>query len=377
MEVNTLDKITLNTIEEGINAIKNGEIVIVVDNENRENEGDFICASEHITPEIINKMATLGRGLICTAIEQERADELGLNMMVATNTDANQTAFTVSIDLVGHGCTTGISAYDRATCIKALTNASFKPSDFSRPGHVFPLVAKKGGVLRRVGHTEAAVDLAKLAGCYPSGVLVEIMNEDGTMARLPQLYELAKELDLKLISIDDLVAYKLKREKLINKLQTTEIDSVYGKLELIAFEQVTNGDIHIVIKKGTWKKEEPVLVRVHSSSETIEFSQLFYSSEKTVLQQSMEQIVAEGKGVVVFMRHKNKEENILTQLANLAIDKNTLKEKKSPKTQRDYGIGAQIIRELNIRKIKLITDNPKTRVGLIGYGLSITENVKL
>lgn len=369
--------IQLDTIEEGIAAIQRGEIVIVVDNENRENEGDFICAAEHVTPEIINKMATLGRGLICTAIEKERADALGLNMMVATNTDKNQTAFTVSIDLVGDGCTTGISAYDRATCIKALTNPTFKPSDFSRPGHVFPLVAKEGGVLRRVGHTEASVDLAKLAGLYPAGVLVEVMNEDGTMARLPQLYELAQKLNMKLISIDDLVAYRLKSERLVNQIQVTKIDSIYGELELIAFEQITNGDIHIVIKKGDWSSEEPVLVRVHSSSETIEFSQLFYGKEKTVLQKSMEKIVAEGKGAVVFMRHKEKEENILTQLSNLALDKQLLKDKKSKQTQRDYGTGAQIIRALDIRKIRLITNNPKRRIGLIGYDLEIVENVEL
>ena len=377
MKTNNNTKITLNTIEEGIEAIKRGEIVIVVDNENRENEGDFICAAELITPEIINRMALLGRGLICTAIEKDRADELGLNMMVATNTDKNQTAFTVSVDLIGHGCTTGISAYDRATCIKALTNPSFKPSDFSRPGHVFPLVAKEGGVLRRVGHTEASVDLAKLAGLHPSGVLVEIMNEDGTMARLPELYELAQKLNMKLISIDDLVAYRLKSERLVNQIQVTKIDSIYGELELIAYEQITNGDIHIAIKKGSWAEDEPVLVRVHSSSETIEFSQLFYSDEKTVLQKSMEKIVEEGKGAVVFMRHKEKEENILTQLSNLALEKNTLKEKKPVKNQRDYGTGAQIIRDLGIRKIKLITNNPKRRVGLIGYGLEITENVEL
>lgn len=369
--------IQLDTIEEGIAAIQRGEIVIVVDNENRENEGDFICAAEHVTPEIINKMATLGRGLICTAIEKERADALGLNMMVSTNTDKNQTAFTVSIDLVGHGCTTGISAYDRATCIKALTNSSFKSSDFSRPGHVFPLVAKEGGVLRRVGHTEASVDLAKLAGLYPAGVLVEVMNEDGTMARLPELYELAQKLDMKLISIDDLVAYRLKSEQLVNQIQVTQIDSVYGQLELIAFEQITNGDIHIVIKKGNWEADEPVLVRVHSSSETIEFSQLFYSKEKTVLQKSMEKIIDAGKGAVVFMRHKEKEEDILTQLSNLALEKEKLKDKKSKNTQRDYGTGAQIIRALGIRKIKLITNNPKRRIGLIGYDLEIIENVEL
>lgn len=375
--MNVLTDIKLNTVEEGIDAIRRGELVIVVDNENRENEGDFICAAEHITPEIINKMATIGRGLICTAIEKKCADALGLNMMVATNTDTNQTAFTVSIDLIGHGCTTGISAYDRATCIKAMINPNSKPSDFSRPGHIFPLVAKVGGVLRRVGHTEAAVDLARLAGLSPAGVLVEIMNADGTMARLPQLSELAIRLGVKLISIDDLVAYRLKRERLVNKIQTTVVDSVYGQLELIAFEQITTGDIHVAIKKGNWDIHEPVLVRMHSSSEAIEFAHLFYAKEKSVLQKSMDQIVAEGKGVVVFMRHKEKEENILTQLQNLALDKAELKAKKAEKTQKDYGTGAQIIRELGIRKIKLITNNLKRRTGLIGYDLEIVENVEL
>ncbi|PCE66756.1 3,4-dihydroxy-2-butanone-4-phosphate synthase [Sediminicola luteus] len=352
-------------------------MVIVVDNEDRENEGDFICASELISPETINTMAKLGRGLICTAIEPQRAQELGLDMMVSQNTDANQTAFTVSIDLIGHGCTTGISAYDRATCIKAMTQAQYTPADFSRPGHVFPLVAKKGGVLKRVGHTEAAVDLAKLAGLYPSGVLVEIMNEDGTMARLPQLRELATELDIPLISIDDLVAYRLQREQLVRRVQTTAIDSVYGQLELHAFEQLTTGDMHIVIKKGSWEPEEPVLVRMHSSSETIEFSQLLYSGESTVLQKSLSMLRDAGKGIVVFMRHKEKEADILTQLRNLSEPPKKEASRSAEKNQRDYGIGAQIIRAMAIQKIKLITNNPKRRVGLVGYGLEIVENIEL
>jgi 3,4-dihydroxy 2-butanone 4-phosphate synthase/GTP cyclohydrolase II len=366
-----------NTIEEAILAIKNGEQIILINKEGAELVGSLVCAAEHVSPEIINQMASIGKGLICTAIERKRAEELDLNKMTNNSTDGFRASFTVSIDLIGQGCTTGISTYDRATCIKAMVDPASKSSDFARPGHIFPLIAKEGGVLRRVGQTEATIDLARLSGCYPAGVLVKILKEDGSLAQLSDLLQLAKDQQFKIISIDDLIAYRLKKERLIEKVQTTKIDSIYGPLELIAFKQLTNEDIHIVIKKGNWKVEEPILVRVHSSSESIEFSQLFYNAKATILQKSMAKIVEEGKGIVVFMRHKEKETSILNQLSNLGnVAKGGVAEKKA-KNLKDYGVGAQIISALDITKIKLITNKTKLSLGLAGYGLEIVEQIEL
>ena len=369
--------IKLNTIEEAIADIKAGKVIIVVDDEDRENEGDFICAAETITPEIVNFMATHGRGLICTPIEETRADELGLEMMVSSNTALHETAFTVSIDLIGHGCTTGISAYDRSTGIKALVNPNTKPTDYARPGHIFPLRAKQGGVLRRVGHTEAAIDLARLAGFYPAGVLVEILNEDGTMARLPQLVQIARKHDLKIVTIDDLVAYRLRSEALIEQKSTVKIDSKYGKLEILAFEQKTTGDIHLAIKKGEFNEDTPALVRVHSVDELTEIFKVLIDKKESSLTKALARIAEEGSGLLVLMRHYEKETDVLELLEILKDPSKATKNKKPTEYLRDYGTGAQIIRSQGIRKLKLITNNPNRKVGLIGYGLEVVGNVEL
>ncbi|MFT5168499.1 MAG: 3,4-dihydroxy 2-butanone 4-phosphate synthase/GTP cyclohydrolase II [Saprospiraceae bacterium] len=367
----------LNTIEEAIADIKAGKVIIVVDDEDRENEGDFICAAETVTPEIINFMATYARGLICTPIDEKRADELELSMMVHNSSDPQETAFTISIDLIGNGCTTGISTYDRATGIKAMVNPNTKAADFARPGHIFPLRAKTGGVLRRTGHTEATIDLARLAGLYPAGVCVEILNEDGTMARLPQLIEIAKQHDLKIISIEDLVAYRMRTERIIKRELSVFMDTKYGKFEVIAFTQVTTGDTHLAIKKGNWESEEPVLVRVHSSSETGDIIGTLFEGYGAQLEKSMEIIAKEGKGVLIYMRHGEKGNSILNHLKNYAEDTPAQNEGTESIEQRDFGVGAQIIRELNISKIRLISNHPKRRVGLLGYGLEIVDNIHL
>lgn len=370
-------EIKLNTIEEAIADIKAGKVIIVVDDEDRENEGDFICAAETITSEIVNFMATHGRGLICTPIEEKRADELGLEMMVSSNTALHETAFTVSIDLIGQGCTTGISAYDRSTGIKALVDPNTKAADFARPGHIFPLRAKQGGVLRRVGHTEAAVDLARLAGFYPAGVLVEILNEDGTMARLPQLVQIAKKHDLKIVTIDDLVAYRLRSEALIDQKSTVKINSKYGELELISFEQKTTGDIHLAIKKGEFDAETPTLVRVHSVDELTEIFKVLLDKNESSLTKALAKIGEADSGLLVLMRHHEKETDVLELLEILKDPAKATQNKKPTQYLRDYGTGAQIIRSQGIRKIKLITNNPDRKVGLIGYGLEVVENVVL
>ena len=367
----------LNSIEEAVEDIKHGKIIIVVDDEDRENEGDFICAAECATPELINFMATHGRGLICTPIEEKRADELELPMMVSSNTALHETAFTVSIDLIGHGCSTGISAYDRATGIRALINPEIKANDFARPGHIFPLRAKTGGVLRRTGHTEAAIDLARLAGYFPAGVLVEILNEDGSMARLPQLVDIAKRFGLKIISIDDLVAYRMKTERLIKKEMSVKLPSKYGELEVFAYTQLTSGDIHLAIKKGNWTKDEPILVRVHSSTETGDILGNIFENNDAKLHNAMDLIAKEGKGLFLYMHQAEKGASMLSRLKSY---KNQLSKNESPRhdmDQRDYGVGAQILHDLGVGKIKLITANKKRRVGLIGYGLEIVENVEL
>ena len=368
----------LNTIEEAIEDIKAGKVIIVVDDEDRENEGDFICAAEVITPEIINFMATYGRGLICTPIDEKRADELNLNLMVASNTALHETAFTVSIDLIGHGCTTGISAYDRATGIKMLVNPSTKPEDFARPGHIFPLRAKTGGVLRRTGHTEATIDLAKMAGFSPVGVLVEILNEDGSMARMPELVKLAQKHDLKIITIEDLVAYRMRTERIIKRALKVDINTKYGPLEVIAYRQITNNEVHLAIKKGDFHKDDPVLVRVHSSSKTGDILGSLFDSFGIRIQQAMEMIAASNAGVFLLMSHEENENYLLERLAQLEGDQSSIREQPKKETiQRDYGVGAQILRDLGISKIRLITNNPKRRIGLDGYGLEIVENVPL
>lgn len=366
------EAVKLNTIDEAIADIQAGKVIIVVDDEDRENEGDFICAAACITPEIINFMATHGRGLICAPIDERRADELNLNLMVNSNTSLHETAFTVSIDLIGQGCTTGISAYDRATGIRALVDPNTQPADFARPGHIFPLRAKTGGVLRRTGHTEAAIDLARLSGFYPAGVLVEILNEDGTMARLPQLIEISKKFDLKIIAIKDLVAYRMRNERLIKREMSVDIQTAYGDFEVIAYRQITTNDIHLAIKKGQWDCDEPVLVRVHSASETGEVLGAIFENYGIQLQKAIEQISQEGKGVLLYMRHGEKSDMLLQQLQQFAQP-----DAKPESEQRDFGVGAQILRDLDICKIRLITNNPKRRIGLTGYGLEIVENLEL
>lgn len=371
-------EIELNTIEAAIADIRAGKVLIVVDDEDRENEGDFICAAECITPEIINFMATHGRGLICTPIDEKRADELELNMMVSSNTALHETAFTVSIDLIGQGCTTGISAYDRATGIKAMIDPNIKASDFARPGHIFPLRAKTGGVLRRTGHTEAAIDLARLAGFYPAGVLVEILNEDGTMARLPQLVKIAERFDLKIISIKDLVSYRLRTERIIKRESSFEIETPYGQCEVIAFRQLTTNDIHLAIKKGNWLPDEPVLVRVYSSTEASEVLGSLFDDHFERLQRSIDLIGKAGKGVLLYMRHRENADHILFQLE--ALRKRQLEgelpiDTKSDMSQRDFGVGAQILKDLGLTKLRILTNAPKKRIGLIGYGLEIVENI--
>ncbi|MCI4651214.1 3,4-dihydroxy-2-butanone-4-phosphate synthase [Phaeodactylibacter sp.] len=371
----------LNTIDEAIRDIKAGKVIIVVDDEDRENEGDFICAAECVTPEIINFMATHGRGLICSPIDEKRADELDLNMMVSSNTALHETAFTVSIDLIGHGCTTGISAYDRATGIRKLVDPATKSTDYARPGHIFPLRAKTGGVLRRTGHTEAAIDLARLAGFEPAGVLVEILNEDGTMARLPELMKIAERFDLKVIAIKDLVAYRMRNERLIKRELSVSIDTQYGPFEVIAFRQLTTDDIHLAIKRGDWKVNDPVLVRVHSSTETGEILGGLFNSYGVQLQKAIEMIAEEDQGLLLYMRHSEKSDAILHHLEDYQKrqynGENPELNKRAEMTQRDFGVGAQILHDMNVTKLRLITNTPRKRVGLIGYGLEVVENITM
>lgn len=367
--------IRVNTIEEAIEDIKAGKIIIVVDDEDRENEGDFICAAEMITPELINFMAKYGRGLICTPILQQRAKELDLDLMVKSNTAMHNTAFTVSIDLIGSGCTTGISAYDRSTGIKALINADTKPKDFARPGHIFPLIAKDGGVLRRTGHTEAAVDLARLAGFYPAGVLVEILNEDGSMARLPQLFKISESLGIKIITIKDLVAYRMLRESLVHEELSTELDTPFGQFTVKAFKQITTGDIHLALTMGNISDGAPHLVKVHSNTETGDILGILFNGYGDQLTKSLKLISDTKSGVLLFIRHSENVQNILEKLHQL--DKKPEFNPSKSDEQRDFGIGAQILRALGIRKIKLISNHQKKRVGLIGYGLEIVDNIEL
>jgi 3,4-dihydroxy 2-butanone 4-phosphate synthase/GTP cyclohydrolase II len=363
----------LNNIEEAIEDIRNGKVVIVVDDERRENEGDFVCAAECVTPEIINFMATHGRGLICAPIDERRADELDLPMMVHENTALHETAFTVSVDLIGHGCTTGISAHDRARGIKALTQPETKASDFARPGHIFPLRAKTGGVLRRSGHTEAAIDLARLAGFNPAGVLVEILNPDGSMARLGELLEIAQDHHLKIISIKDLIAYRMARERIVKEELAHTMDTQYGKLRVLAFRQITTGDIHLAFVKGEIDAT-PTLVRVHSSTETGDILGTLFDDYGHQLQRSLQIISEADNGVLLYMRHGEKGASILDKLRQYQSGEDP---RHDTEKQRDIGVGAQILRSLGIEKIRLITNHPRTRIGLLGFGLEIVENVAI
>jgi len=378
-----VEKLTLNTIEEAVEDIRNGKIIIVVDDEDRENEGDFIAASELVTPETVNFMATHGRGLICAAITEERCNELELQMMVGKNTSSHFTAFTVSVDLNGRGCTTGISASDRAKTINARVDPDIKPDDLARPGHIFPLKAKRNGVLRRSGHTEAAVDLAKLAGLSPGGALVEIMNDDGTMARLPQLVETAKKFNLKIITIKDLISYRLRSESIIIKGVEVDLPTEHGHFHLIPFIQKSNGMEHVALIKGKWKKDDAVLVRVHSSCVTGDIFHSYRCDCGTQLHEAMEMIDNEGQGVILYMNqegrgiglfnkiraYKLQEEGYDTVEANLRLGFND--------DERDYGVGASMMHALGLGKIRLITNNPVKRAGLEGYGIEIVENVSL
>ena len=363
----------LDSIERAIDEIRKGNVIIVVDDEDRENEGDFICAAECITPEIINFMATHGRGLICAPIDELRADELNLPMMVSDNTALHETAFTVSVDLIGHGCSTGISAYDRARGIKALTEENINADDFARPGHIFPLRAKTGGVLRRSGHTEAAIDLASMAGFFPAGVLVEILNPNGSMARLPELMKIAEEHDLAIISIKDLIEYRLQRESIIEKVMNVDIDTPFGKFDVHAYRQITTGDIHLAFVRGQLDAN-PTLVRVHSTTETGDILGNLFSDYGKQLQKALELIAHNDHGVLVYMRHSEKGITILDKLMTFPHDKTASSDSAK---QRDYGVGAQILRNLGIRKLRLITNNPRQRIGITGFGLEIVENVPI
>jgi len=373
----------LDTIESAIEAIREGKVIIVVDDENRENEGDFIVAAELITPEIVNFMATHGRGLICAPIPESRCEELDLDLMVGKNTALHETPFTVSVDLIGEGCSTGISTYDRAMTIKALVNPATKPTDLGRPGHIFPLKAKERGVLRRTGHTEAAVDLSRLAGLQPGGALVEIMNEDGTMARLPQLIKIAAKFNLIIISIEDLIKYRLQKESLIERGETITLPTTYGEFKLTPYKQLSNGVEHIALTKGSWKEDEPVIVRVHSSCATGDI----FGSKKCdcgdQLHKALEIIEKEGKGAIVYMNQEGRGIGLFNKIAAYKLQEGGLDTVEANlhlgfrDDERDYGVGAQILRDLGISKMRLLTNNPIKRAGLEGYKLEIVENIPL
>ncbi len=373
----------LDSIESAIEDIKKGKLVIVVDDESRENEGDFITSAKNVSPEVINFMSKNGRGLICAPLAEERCDELGLELMVNRNTALHGTPFTVSVDLLGHGCTTGISAHDRSKTFQALINPETKSSDLGKPGHIFPLRAKSGGVLRRAGHTEAAADLARLAGHGEAGALVEIMHEDGTMARLPELKIIAKKFDVKLISIKDLIAYRLKTESLIHEDVRVEMPTKYGTFELIAFKQINTGEEHMALKKGSWKKDEPVLVRVHSSCMTGDILGSLRCDCGEQLHAAMKMIEAVGKGVVLYMNQEGRGIGLLNKLKAYKLQEEGMDTVEAnlelgfEQDERDYGVGAQILRQMGITKIKLISNNPRKRAGISGYDLEIVETVPI
>ncbi|WP_028889529.1 3,4-dihydroxy-2-butanone-4-phosphate synthase [Tenacibaculum ovolyticum] len=378
MTTQTSAKTQLNTIEEAIQDIKDGKVIIVVDDEDRENEGDFLAAAEMVTPEMVNFMATHGRGLICTPLTENRCKELELNMMVNNNTDPMETAFTVSVDLRGKGVTTGISASDRSKTIKALMDPETKPFDLARPGHIFPLRAKNGGVLRRTGHTEAAIDFARLAGLQPAGVIVEIMNEDGTMARLPQLLEVAKKFDLKIVSIEDLVAYRMEHDSLIEKKEDFNIETRFGDFRLRAYQQTTNKQIHIALTKGSWTKSDPILTRINSTLVNNDILGTLTNNADKKLDQMFSVINKEGKGAILFINQQSQALNLLNRLRGLK-ENQTNGEMKAPNVimdNKDFGIGAQILHDLHIHKLKLVSNTKQTkRVGMIGYGLEIVDYV--
>ena len=368
----------LNSIAEAIEDIRNGKIIIVVDDENRENEGDFLAAAEKVTPELINFMATHGRGLICAPLTEKRCKELDLHVMVNNNTDPMETAFTVSVDLRGKGVTTGISAGDRALTVKALVDKDTKPFDLARPGHIFPLIAKEGGVLRRTGHTEAAIDFARLAGLDPAGVIVEIMNEDGTMARLPQLLKVAKKFDIKIVSIEDLVAYRMEHDSLIERKEDFEIKTRFGDFRVRAYQQTTNSQVHIALTKGSWSKDEAILTRVNSTLVNNDILGTLTNDADKKLDQMFKVINEEGKGAIIFVNQQNQSQNLLSRLHILKENQKNgnIKAPDIQMDNKDFGIGAQILHDLNIRKLKLITNTQQTkRVGMIGYGLEIVDYV--
>jgi 3,4-dihydroxy 2-butanone 4-phosphate synthase/GTP cyclohydrolase II len=378
-----MSNIKLDTIEEAIEAIRQGQIIIVADDEDRENEGDMICASEAMTPELANFMIREGRGLMCVTLTEDRCRELGLDMMVATNTASHETPFTVSVDLLGHGCTTGISAPDRSKTIQALVDSETKPEDLGRPGHIFPLKAKTEGVLRRTGHTEAAMDFATLAGFKPSGVLIEVLNEDGTMARLPDLRKIADKFNLKLVTIKDLVEYRLKKESLIQREIGVDMPTEWGHFDLMAFRQKQTGETHLALTKGTWTKDEPVLVRVHSSCVTGDIFGSCRCDCGGQLHAAMEMVEKEGKGIVLYMFQEGRGIGLLNKLKAYKLQESGLDTVEAnlelgfKMDERDYGVGAQILRDLGVGKIKLISNNPKKRAGLSGYGIEIVDTVPI
>ncbi len=373
------DVLKLHTIKEAIADIKKGKLIIVVDDEDRENEGDFIAAAESVTPEMINFMSTHGRGLICAPLTEDRCEELNLDMMVKNNTVLHHTQFTVSVDLIGNGCTTGISVHDRAKTIKSLVDEDTKPHDLGRPGHIFPLQAKNGGVLRRTGHTEAAIDLARLAGFKPAGILVEILNEDGSMARLPELMKVAEKFDLKIISIEDLVAYRMQHDSLIQKVEDFNLQTRFGEFRLRAYQQTTNNQVHIALTKGEWEDDESVMVRVNSTLINNDIIRLLTNKPDDSFSRMFKLINDEGKGAVVFINQENQSFNLVNRLALIKElqDDNDGQVPKMKLDEKDFGIGAQILHDLNISKLRLISNGKyiKKRVGIIGYGLEIVENV--
>lgn len=381
--MSTQNTIVLNTIEEAIEDIKNGKVVIVVDDEDRENEGDFLTAARNMTPELVNFMAKEGRGLICVPLTEERCEELGLDMMVGKNTATHETAFTVSVDLLGHGCTTGISAHDRSKTIMALIDPNVNPDELGKPGHIFPLRAKKEGVLRRAGHTEAAIDLARMAGFEPAGCIVEILNEDGTMARLPDLVEVAHKFQLKIVSIEQLIKYRIAHESLIRREISVQMPTKFGDFDLVAYKQKDTDQEHLVLMKGTWETDEPVLVRVHSSCLTGDIFGSCRCDCGEQLEKAMELIEKEGKGIIVYMNQEGRGIGLLNKLKAYKLQEQGLDTVEANlqlgfgMDERDYGVGAQIIRDMGISKIRLMSNNPKKRTGLIGYGLEIVENVPL